>query len=104
MIAADQHMVTWMDIIDQAGMLVVECTALGSVMIVCCRCIDIEYVKTLVTEIQYSLSDTMTGEGEVKRSPHGRRRLKEFDAVNPRGRGFVEQTLPCRKQERSVYV
>ena len=55
-----------MDIIDQGGKIVIECVAHGSVMVVCCGCMDTEYMKTLIPDIPYNLLNTMTGEGEGK--------------------------------------
>ena len=61
------------DMIDQGGMLVIEFAALGCVMIDCCWSIDMEYVKTSVTDIQHNLSNTMTGEGEEQQGLHNTR-------------------------------
>ena len=69
-IAADQDMIRQMDVIDQGGKFVIERAALGSVTIDCCRCIDTEYAKTSITDIQYNSFNTMTEEGEQRQSLH----------------------------------
>ena len=47
--------------------MIIECAALCSVIIDSCRCIDTKYVKTSVTDIQYNISNTMTGKKKNSR-------------------------------------